>query len=179
MTTLATLASSDVATKLGAGDIRLIDIRDADEFAREHIEGAISLPLSTWRSEAPGFKGDLPTVFMCRSGMRTESNREQLALHAANDAHMLEGGLDAWKKQGLPTIIDAKAPIEIIRQVHITAGSLILAGAVLATLVHPGFLGLSAFVGAGLLFAGVSGFCGMAHLLRAMPWNKAEAASSV
>ncbi len=178
MTALAKLASSDVAAKLGAGDIRLIDIRDADEFAREHIEGAVSLPLSTWGTEGPNFEGDLPTVFMCRSGMRTGSNCERLALRAANDAYLLEGGLDAWKKQGLATVINVKAPIEIIRQVHITAGSLILTGAVLAKLVHPGFLGLSAFVGAGLLFAGVSGFCGMAHLLRAMPWNKAAASSA-
>lgn len=177
MTTLAGIASSDVATRLSAGAIRLIDIRDADEFAREHIDGAVSLPLSSWGSEAPGFTGDIPTVFMCRSGMRTGSNRERLALRAANDTYILEGGLDAWKKQGLPTTIDVKAPIEIIRQVHITAGSLILTGAVLAALVHPGFLGLSAFVGAGLLFAGVSGFCGMAHLLRAMPWNKSATSS--
>lgn len=178
MTTLATMLSNDVATKLKAGDIRLIDIRDADEYAREHIKGAVSLPLSSWNAEASGLEGNTPTVFMCRSGMRTGSNNEQLALRAANDAFMLEGGLDAWKKQGLPTAINVKAPVEIIRQVHMTAGTLILTGAVLATFVHPGFLGLSAFVGAGLLFAGFSGFCGMAHLLRAMPWNKLPASSA-
>lgn len=102
MTALAKLVSSDVAEKLSAGDIRLIDIRDADEFAREHIEGAVSLPLSTLKSETPGFEGDLPTVFMCRSGMRTGSNREQLALRAANDATYSRVVLTPGRSRGYP-----------------------------------------------------------------------------
>ena len=83
-----------------------------------------------------------------------------------------EGGLDAWKKAGLPVSFDRSKPIDIMRQVQIAAGSLVLIGVMLGFLVNPGFYALSGFVGAGLLFAGVSGFCGMARLLGVMPWNR-------
>ena len=85
---------------------------------------------------------------------------------------MLEGGLEAWKKAGLPTALDTKQPIEIMRQVQITAGSLVLLGVALGFLVAPGFFLLSGFVGAGLTLAGATGFCGMAKLLALMPWNR-------
>ena len=67
---------------------------------------------------------------------------------------------------------DQKAPLEMMRQVQITAGLLVLIGVLLGYIVHPGFFGLSAFVGAGLTFAGTTGFCGMARLLQAAPWNR-------
>ncbi len=85
---------------------------------------------------------------------------------------MLEGGLDAWKAHGLPIQADRFQPIELMRQVQMTAGGLILIGAALGLLVHPAFWGLAAFVGAGLFFAGATGFCGMARLLALMPWNR-------
>ncbi len=90
---------------------------------------------------------------------------------------MLEGGLDAWRKAGLATHKDASQPIEIIRQVHLVAGSLILLGVLLALTVDPRFALLSGFVGAGLTFAGATGWCGMAILLRQMPWNRAALAA--
>ena len=73
-----------------------------------------------------------------------------------------EGGLDGWKKAGLTTNADRKAPLEIMRQVQITAGAIVVLGAVLATTVNPAFIWLSAFIGAGLVFAGSTGWCGMA-----------------
>ena len=77
---------------------------------------------------------------------------------------------------GLPTAVNKGAPLELMRQVQIAAGSLVLIGVLMGSMVHPGFFGLSAFVGAGLTFAGVSGWCGMARLLSVMPWNRAAAA---
>jgi rhodanese-related sulfurtransferase len=76
------------------------------------------------------------------------------------------------EESGLPVALDRSQPIDIIRQVQIAAGSLVLMGILLGTFVAPGFYALSAFVGAGLMFAGISGFCGMAHLLALMPWNR-------
>ena len=92
--------------------------------------------------------------------------------HQPCETYILEGGIDAWKKAGLPVALDRSQPIDIMRQVQIVAGSLVLIGAVLGFFVAPGFYALSAFVGAGLLFAGISGFCGMAKLLGLMPWNR-------
>ena len=95
------------------------------------------------------------------------------ALH--DDGRILDGGLDAWAKAGLPVEQNRKAPLEINRQVQITAGLLILTGVVLGFAVAPAWSGLSAFVGAGLTFAGLSGRCGMARLLMLAPWNRRAA----
>ena len=85
---------------------------------------------------------------------------------------VLEGGVDAWAAAGLPIAEDRMQPIELMRQVQIAAGGLVLAGVALGLLVHPAYFGLSAFVGAGLAFAGLTGFCGMARLLALAPWNR-------
>ena len=107
--------------------------------------------------------------------MRTNSNCARLAAHVGAPAYVLEGGLDGWKKAGLTTNADRKAPIDIMRQVQITAGSIVVTGAVLAMTLNPAFVWLSAFIGAGLVFAGSTGWCGMAKLLSAMPWNRRTA----
>jgi rhodanese-related sulfurtransferase len=151
----------------------LVDIREADEHARERIPGARHHALSRIDAETPLRPGDDALIFHCRSGARTRSNAPKLSAAAPQcETYILEGGLDAWKKAGLPVALDRKQPIEIIRQVQIAAGSLVLIGVLLGVFVAPAFHALPAFVGAGLLFAGVSGFCGMARLLAVMPWNR-------
>ena len=148
----------------------LVDVREADEHAREHVPGARHNPLSRLAAvEAPAGKA---VIFHCRSGARTAANTPRLAAATQCEAYLLEGGLEAWKKAGLPVAVDRGQPIEIMRQVQIVAGSLVLLGVVLGVWVAPAFLGLSAFVGAGLAFAGISGWCGMARLLALMPWNR-------
>jgi rhodanese-related sulfurtransferase len=148
----------------------LVDIREPDEFARERLPGAQNRPLAGLASLQSG--GAKAVVFHCRSGMRTQANVDRLAAAADCEAYLLEGGLDAWKKAGLPVTVDARQPLEIMRQVQITAGALVLLGVALGLWVNPAFFGLSAFVGAGLSFAGISGWCGMAKLLALMPWNR-------
>ena len=152
----------------------LVDIRERDEFARERVPGARNLPLSGLSSARDGgVTADAKAViFHCRSGNRTQLNAARLADAARCQAYLLEGGLDAWKKAGLPVAVDTRQPLEVMRQVQIAAGSLVLLGVVLGTWVAPAFYGLSAFVGAGLVFAGVSGWCGMAKMLAVMPWNR-------
>ena len=176
MTALKTISPQDAADLVHHGAV-LIDVRDADEHARERIPGARHHALTRIDVETPVRAGDDILVFHCRSGARTSGNAGRLAAAAQNcQAYILEGGLDAWKKAGLPVRLDRKQPIEIMRQVQIVAGTLILLGVLLGAFVAPGFYVLSGFVGAGLLFAGLSGFCGMARLLAGMPWNKRAAA---
>ena len=176
MTVLKTISPQDAADLVHNGAV-LIDVRNADEHAREHIPGARHHALSRIDVETPVRAGDDILVFHCRSGARTSGNAGRLAAAAQDcQAYILEGGLDAWKKAGLPVTLDSRQPIEIMRQVQIAAGTLILLGVLLGAFVAPGFYALSAFVGAGLLFAGLSGFCGMARLLALMPWNKRAAA---
>ncbi|MEH3039103.1 MAG: rhodanese family protein [Sphingomonas paucimobilis] len=171
--TLGLLSPADTRTAIDGG-ARLIDIRGADEHARERIPGATNVPLDRI--------GDLPrtgagVVFHCRSGMRTAANLDRLTAAARGaPAYILEGGIDAWRAAGHPVVADRSQPIEIMRQVQIAAGTLVLVGVLLGQFVAPGFFVLSAFVGAGLVLAGATGWCGMARLLSMLPWNRRAAA---
>ncbi|SDM40769.1 Rhodanese-related sulfurtransferase [Oryzisolibacter propanilivorax] len=159
----------------------LVDVRGPDEHARERIAGARSLPLDRLRAQAPDagslLAGAPAVVFHCRSGQRTAQYAAWLAGCAPCPAYVLEGGLDGWKRAGLPVLRDAAQPLELQRQVQITAGTLVALGTALGAGLSPWFLLLPAFVGCGLVFAGVSGFCGMARLLLRMPWNRRAAAA--
>lgn len=177
--TLTALKPDEVAARLKTGAAVLIDIREPDEFARAHVKGALSRPLSGFEAAHLKIEPGHDVIFTCRSGMRTGANCDRLAARIDGEAFVLEGGLDGWTKAGLPVALDRKAPLEMMRQVQIIAGLLILAGVTLSLTVHPGFVGLSAFVGAGLLMAGATGFCGMARLLALLPWNRAVAGPSV
>jgi rhodanese-related sulfurtransferase len=175
MTQLKPIQPQDAARLIREGAV-LIDIREADEHARERIAGARHHALSKIDANSPARAGDDVLIFHCRSGMRTKANAEKLSAAAQDcDVYVLEGGIDGWKKAGLPVALDRKQPIEIMRQVQIGAGSLVLIGVLLGALVNPYFYLLSGFVGTGLLFAGVTGFCGMANLLAFMPWNRRAA----
>ncbi|MCS4534670.1 rhodanese family protein [Neisseria montereyensis] len=169
-----TITAVDVQKKLQQGAV-LVDIRNPDEYRREHIKAAILQPLDQINEHG------LPTtlqqaeclIFHCKSGMRTRNAAENLARAAAGkEVWVLENGLDGWKSSGLPIEKDRSQPLEMMRQVQIVAGSLILLGALLGWAVSPSFYLLCAFVGAGLLTAGLTGFCGMARLLALMPWNR-------
>lgn len=163
------------ASEMVAQGAQLIDIRDAQEYAREHVAAATLVPLTQWQqgSALPALKPETAVIFMCQSGMRSDSHAALLASRVAPaPAYVLQGGLNGWKQAGLPTIEDRRQPLPLMRQVQIAAGSLVLLGVILGYGVSTGFFLLSAFVGAGLLFAGVSGFCGMARLLMKMPWNR-------
>lgn len=155
-----------------AGQAVLIDIREPDEFARAHAPDARLRPASTI---APGTALAQPgaqLIFTCRSGTRTAAGADALAKAAGGPAFMLQGGLNGWAKAGLPVVRDRKAPLELMRQMQIAAGLLVLIGLTLGLVVAPGLLVITALVGIGLVFAGMSGFCGMARLLAIMSWNR-------
>jgi rhodanese-related sulfurtransferase len=169
MTALKTLTPAE-ARQLVESGARLVDIRNPDEFARARVPGAENRPVD----QLTRVHGEAPVIFLCRSGMRTAANADRLAA-CCGEGYLLEGGLEGWRQAGLPVEEDRKAPLEIMRQVQITAGSLVLIGVLLGFLVAPAWFGLSAFVGAGLVFAGTTGWCGMATLLALMPWNRRAA----
>jgi rhodanese-related sulfurtransferase len=170
--TLIKLKPERVAELLQRKAAVLVDIREADEFARRHVSGALSRPLSAFESAHLGIRPGQDVVFSCKTGMRTNANCSQLAAAVEGQAFVLEGGLDGWAAAGLPMTEDRKAPLEIMRQVQIGAGVLVLAGIVLGVAVHPGFLALALLVGAGQTLACATGWCGMARLLAWAPWNR-------
>lgn len=148
---------------------KLVDIRERDEHAREHIPGAINVPLARLEDLDTGGS---TVVFHCRTGTRTRAHADQLAAAVPTVCYVLDGGIEAWRRAGMDTEVDRRQPLELMRQVQLVAGGLVLLGVLLGFLVGTGFFALSAFVGAGLMFAGATGWCGMARMLRWMPWNR-------
>lgn len=171
-TTLHDVTPATLKGWLERDEAILVDVREADEYAREHIAGARLHPLSRLTPAAlprmPGKK----LVLQCNSGNRTRQAAAEILAREPIELYHLAGGIQAWKRNGLPVEVDRKAPLPIMRQVQIAAGGLVLLGLLLALLFSPWFALLSAFVGAGLLLAGVTGYCGMAKLLERLPYNR-------
>ncbi|HTW34819.1 MAG TPA: rhodanese family protein [Rhizomicrobium sp.] len=172
--TIRTIDAREAQRLMTEKGAQLVDIREPMEHARESIPGAKLMPLSQMRGQDLG-NGCPAVIFHCQAGSRTANNVEKLAVCGAPEVYLLEGGLAGWKEAGLPTSLDRSKPIELQRQVQIAAGSLVLLGLTLAATASPWFAAISAFVGCGLVFAGLSGWCGMARLLAIMPWNRAAA----
>ncbi|MHC4908892.1 MAG: rhodanese-like domain-containing protein [Planctomycetota bacterium] len=161
---------------LDEGDTVVVDVREDFEHASESIADACHAALSKFDPEAlRSAHGSRRLVFQCRTGRRSAEAAERFGA-ADEQVFHLAGGLEAWKASGRSTVRSSAAPrIDVMRQVQMTAGTLILVGVILGVLLSPWFLALSGFVGAGLLFAGASGWCGMAMLLARMPWNRGAA----
>jgi rhodanese-related sulfurtransferase len=170
-----TVSPSDVVASRAAGPMRLIDVRTPAEFRSIHAEGATLVPLDRFDPGAVGSAdggGDFPTYLICASGARARKAAEKCVAAGLKNIAVVEGGTSAWEAAGLPVVRGGGA-ISMERQVRIVAGSLVFIGVLLGWFVHRYFFGLSAFVGAGLVFAGVTDTCGMALVLARMPWNQA------
>lgn len=153
--------------------LELVDVRTPIEFQEVHAAGARNVPLD--RLDPADFPADRPIHVICRSGSRGRQACEKL-LAAGRNVVNVEGGTLAWIECGLP-VVRGKKMISLERQVRIVAGMLVMIGVALGWFVHPAFLGLAAFVGAGLTFAGLTDTCGMGLLLARMPWNRTAPAT--
>lgn len=169
----------DVKRWLDAGACVLIDVREPDEYAREHIKGASLLPLSRFDPQhaaalaRPGQK----VVIHCKSGRRSADACRLSAPLAAAGVQVLSmtGGIEAWKNDGLAVTTNTQVSgISVMRQVQLVIGICVLAGSALAWFVDPRWVGVPAFFGAGLVFAGASGTCALATVIGWMPWNRAK-----
>ncbi|MBI3709991.1 MAG: rhodanese-like domain-containing protein [Proteobacteria bacterium] len=173
---LRDLDPQTVKSSLDRGECILVDVREANEYAREHIAGAKLMPLATLDRAALGLRDPHTNIVVhCASGLRSPHAAKTLAAAGIVNVANLAGGLQAWKQAGLATVEDRSAPLPIMRQVQLVAGSLIMLGVALGTLINPWFYALSAFVGAGLFLAGATGWCGMAMLLARLPYNRRTA----
>lgn len=156
------------------GSTILLDVRTPSEFSARRAAGARNVPLDT----IPAFiaAGELPKqatiCVLCEKGGRATIAAEHLLRAGQQSVHVVKGGTEAWASEGLPTEGTGRKVISIERQVRIGAGSLVLSGVILGFLVNPAFFGLSAFIGAGLVFAGITDWCGMGLLLARAPWNR-------
>lgn len=170
---MQSITAEELKKRLHDGDIDeiLVDVRENFEFKGKHIQGAKNIPLGTVKEAVDKLKS-IGTVYVhCASGNRSSQACSILETAGVNVVN-IEGGMNAWETAGFDVIDSGKHVIPIIRQVMIVAGVLVLVGVVLGTWVNPWWYVLSAFVGGGLFFAGVSGICTMSYILSKMPWNR-------
>ncbi|TWU25197.1 Inner membrane protein YgaP [Novipirellula galeiformis] len=155
--------------------VDLIDVRMPTEFREVHAERAQNFPLDSLDPEAitaaRNGQSNEPLYVICKSGNRSGKAVEKFLGAGITNVVNVDGGTTAWIEAGLPVVRGKKA-VSLERQVRILAGLLVLVGAVLGYFVHPAFNGLSGFIGAGLMFAGITDTCGMGMMLSKMPWNR-------
>ena len=154
----------------------LLDVRTPAEHAELHVPDVVLVPLDrldpVQLEHADGFAKDQPLYIFCRTGERAKQAAAKLEKNGYSQCHVVAGGTLAWAEAGLPVDRGLSKIISLERQVRIAAGALVLIGALLALFVYPAFLWISAFVGSGLVFAGITGWCGMGMIIAKLPWNQ-------
>ena len=171
---VSTISTEELANRCADGSVQLIDVRTPAEFREVHVDGAVNHPLTSFdASEVIRHYAidDSPVFFICKSGGRSRQAVQQCEASGFDQAVTVDGGTDAWVSAGLP-VVRGRGTISLERQVRIAAGFMTLTGAILGYFVHPAFIGLPAFIGAGLMFAGITDTCGMGMALAKMPWNR-------
>lgn len=163
--------------------MHLIDVRTPREYARAHVAGAVLAPLESFERgllrQQFCASPEAPLYVLCHSGGRAKTAIAKLEQAGVFPCVLVEGGTAGWIRAGLPVERQAVSGISLERQVRIAAGFLVLVGTALGFFWNPAFLGLSAFVGAGLIFAGITDICGMGMMLARMPWNRMNDSGTV
>lgn len=177
MSNINTISVRELAKRSEQESVELIDVRTPVEYREVHADIAKNRPLDSLDPkavmEARNGTSDEPLYLICQSGNRSTKAAEKFLNAGYTNVVSVEGGTKAWNEAGL-SVVRGKKAISLERQVRIAAGFLVLLGSVLGYFVHPYWLGLSAFVGAGLMFAGITDTCGMAMVLARMPWNQVK-----
>jgi len=167
---------TELKTYLQNGGRNLIDVREYAEFAGGRVQEAKLISLGRIDEHYGEIDRNQPAYIMCRSGKRSAQAQKKLLALGFSDVRNVSGGFEAWKAAGFDFEKDAKAVWSLERQVRLAAGSLVVLGVLLSLLIHSYFIALSAFIGAGLVFAAVTDTCGMALMLARMSWNKESGA---
>ena len=170
------ISPQEALKKVNREQAQLIDVRTPDEYRALHAVGAENHELSQLNQEYITKNlllglSEKPVLLLCKSGHRASMAAEIFQQTNTQKVFVVEGGTDLWHEQGLP-VEKGKSAISLERQVRITAGTLVFLGTLLGLFVNQYFLIIPGFVGAGLVFAGVTDTCGMGLLLARMPWNR-------
>lgn len=150
-----------------------LDVREPAEYAQARLENFSLCSLSGLSEKSVASLDKSKTTYLlCRSGNRACQAGERLEKMHFSDVRVIEGGLGAWESSGRSVIKGNSKVWGLERQVRFAAGFLVLAGLVLSAIIHPGWVFLSGFVAAGLIFSAVTDTCGMGMVLARMPWNR-------
>jgi rhodanese-related sulfurtransferase len=164
-------ASALKTQTLRPGQVQLVDVRSASEYAAGHIAGAINIPMEQIEARLNDLGQESPVVLICQGGKRARIVAGLLEPFR-KDVTVLEGGTNAWVKAGFPLVVNTKTRWALERQVRLVAGVLVLTGAVLALTVHSGWIYLCGAIGLGQTLAALTDVCPMGTFLSKMPWNR-------
>ena len=170
----STVSVRELAERDAQGNVDLIDVRTPVEFREVRAVTARNLPLDQLDPhEVMRDRNGEPLYVICKGGTRGGKAQQKFVEAGYDNVINVEGGTEAWVAAGLPVVRGKKA-MSLERQVRIAAGFIALVGALFGIFVHPYYVGISAFVGAGLMFAGITDSCAMGMLIAKMPWNQAK-----
>lgn len=177
-----TVTPSQLNDRLQKGEkLHLLDVRTPAEHAEVHVPGVQLVPLdrldAVQLAGVNGFARNQPIFILCRTGARARQAAQQLEKGGFSQCQVVEGGTMAWADAGLPVNRGTTSVMSLERQVRIAAGAIALTGALLAQFVDPAFIWLSGFLGAGLMFAGITDTCVMGMLTSKLPWNQRGSAA--
>ncbi|MDG1898084.1 MAG: rhodanese-like domain-containing protein [Fuerstiella sp.] len=177
MTDNATITIDQLAECDARGNVDIIDVRTPPEFREVRALTARNIPLDMLdpHSLMKSRNGSAtePLYVICKSGTRGRKAQQKFIDAGFTNVVNVAGGTEAWVNAGLPVVRGRKS-MSLERQVRIVAGFIVLVGTLLGILVHPYFAGIPAFVGAGLMFAGITDSCAMGLLIAKMPWNQVK-----
>jgi glyoxylase-like metal-dependent hydrolase (beta-lactamase superfamily II)/rhodanese-related sulfurtransferase len=161
------------------GAFSVIDVRTGAEFEGEQIPGSQLIPLDQVGAQTDKVRATpAPRLLLCQSGNRAAMAKKTLEKLHVRGLTVVKGGIGAYVEAGGETV-KGRAILSLERQVRIVAGSLVLFGVLIGSFVHQAFLILSGFIGAGLVFAGITDWCGMGILISKMPWNRLNKAADM
>jgi len=180
---MTTIQPTELQTILKSDStVQLLDVRTPAEHSKIHVPGVHLIPLDrldgAQLAASGGFSKAKPVYILCQSGGRAKQAATRLEQSGFEKCSVVEGGTSAWAAAGLAVNRGASRVISLERQVRIAAGFLVFTGVILSQIVNPAFIWLSGFVGAGLIFAGATDWCGMGMLIARMPWNQGSSCSS-
>ena len=174
---LRSVSAQQLAVLAGSGKLHILDVRMPGEFASLRIAGSVNVPFE--RLDPPAllarFGADTPLYCVCQTGTRSQLAADRLRAAGFTNVVHVDGGTNAWTSAELPLLRGERSVISLERQVRIAAGLISVLGIIAGALIHPAGYVVSALVGAGLFYAGVSNTCGMSMVLARLPWNQVSA----
>lgn len=99
---VVTITAQELAARVAAGTVTLVDVRTDEEWAEGHLEGAMHMPIADFDPAA--LDGIDDVVLYCRSSGRSGRAARMLADHRGERVEHLEGGIIAWQEAGLPVV---------------------------------------------------------------------------
>ena len=176
---MTTIRPAELQTILQSDrNAQLLDVRTPAEHAQVHVPGVHLIPLDRLDASSLEWSKEKPVYILCQSGGRAKQAGAKLEQGGFQKCCVVEGGTSAWAAAGLPVNRGTSRVISLERQVLIAAGFLVLSGVLLSQFVNPAFIWLSGFIGAGLIFAGSTDWCGMGMLIARLPWNQGASCSA-